>query len=94
MEADASAVTTDLSRDSTAGFMVTVGETKLNTTGFTAYTVPVGKGFRKLAPDSRGNQRATIIVALPPKPGERGQTVVRIDGDPARADSLLQAAKH
>jgi hypothetical protein len=43
--------------------------------------------------DSRGNQRAAILLVLPQKPGERGQTVVRIDGDPARADALLQAAR-
>ncbi len=51
----------------------------------------VGKGFRQdYYQEKNGNPHADLVVVLPPVAGVPGQTVVRISGDPARADALLK----
>jgi hypothetical protein len=91
--AAANAAGAEAARDTRAGFAVTFSGPNPDTSGFTPYAVPIGKGFRQLGDDDQGNPNATVLVLLPARAGQRGQTVVRVTGDPARADSLLKAAK-
>lgn len=95
-EMDAAMKATDAAstRDISATFAVTVGETNVDTSAFKPMTVPVGRGYRQEFVGDNGNPHADIMIVLPPAPGAGpGQTVVRISGDPARADALLKAAK-
>jgi hypothetical protein len=78
-------------KDTIASFGMVIGETAVNTDGFKPMAVPVGKGYRRES-ESGGNPQVDIVVVLPPAAGTKGQTVVRISGDPARADALLKAA--
>lgn len=89
----ADAAGAEAARDTRAGFAVTFGGSNPDTSGFTPYAVPIGKGFRQVEDDGQGNPRATVLVLLPPTAGQRDQTIVRVTGDPARADALLKAAK-
>jgi hypothetical protein len=53
--------------------------------------VAAGKRYRQ-GLDNSGNPWLDIVVVLPPPSPGVGQTVVRISGDPARAEALLRAA--
>lgn len=79
-------------KDTYASFSVSVGETEVDTRSFKPMTVAVGRGYRQEI-DSGGNPKVDIMVVLPPSSAGTGQTVVRISGDPSRADGLLKAAK-
>ena len=91
-DAKMQAVDAEVRKDTGASFNVVIGETDVDTSGFTPMAVPVGKGYRQDL-DNSGNPWLDIVVVLPtPSPGA-GQTVVRISGDPARAEALFKAAK-
>ena len=92
MNAASAAIDKDVARDTEASFAVTVGETNVDTSGFTPYTAPVGRGFRQTS-DNRGNPEVMLMIVLPARAGQPGQTVVRVQGDPARAEALLRAAR-
>jgi hypothetical protein len=86
------AIDTAARKDTDASFSVSVGETDITTGGFKPMTVPVGKGYRQDG-DNGGNPWLEIMVLLPAPSAGGGQTVVRISGDPERAEALLKAAK-
>lgn len=92
-DAELKKISAEAARDTHANFSLSVGVTDLSTSGYSAMTVPEGKGYRR-AQESGGNPRVNLMVVLSPTTGTRvGQTVARVDGDPARAEALLKAAK-
>jgi hypothetical protein len=92
-EAEMTAISAELTRDETAQFIMTYGETTFEIGGFKPMVSAVGKGYRRDYQDDNGNPHAELVVLLPPVAGVPGQTLVRIKGDPARADALLKGTK-
>ena len=91
-EAEMTAIDSELTRDQTAQFTMIYGETDVAmSSAYKPMASAVGKGYRQDYPESNGNPHAELVVVLPPVAGVRGQTVVRVNGDPARADALLKA---
>ena len=90
-EAEMSAIGTEVSRDETAQFTMIYGETDVTmSSAFKPMGSAVGKGYRQDYQDKDGNPQADLVVVLPPVAHAPGQVVVRISGDPARADALLK----
>jgi hypothetical protein len=88
------AIDAEATRDENAQFVMTYGETDVaNSTSSKPMASAVGQGYRQDYQDSDGNPHAELVVVLPPVAGVPGRTVVRISGDPARADALLKATK-
>jgi hypothetical protein len=93
-ETEMSAIDAEVTRDQTAQFTLTYGETNVATSSaYKPMASAVGKGYRQDYQESNGNPHTDLMVILPPVAGVPGQTVVRIIGDPARADWLLKATK-
>ena len=93
-EVEMTAIDAELTRDQTAQFTMIYGETNVAmSSAYKPMASAVGKGYRQDYPESNGNPHAELVVVLPPVAGVPGQTVVRINGDPARADALLKATK-
>jgi hypothetical protein len=93
-EAEMTAIDAEVTRDQTAQFTMIYGETNVAMSGaYQPMACAVGKGYRQNYQESNGNPHAELVVLLPPVAGAPGQTVVRINGDPARADALLKATK-
>jgi len=93
-EVEMTAIDAELTRDQTAQFTMIYGETNVAmSSAYKPMASAVGKGYRQDYPESNGNPHAELVVVLPPVAGVPGQTVVRINGNPARADALLKATK-
>ena len=93
-EAEMTAIDAEMTRDQTAQFTMTYGETDVTmSSAYKPMASAVGKGYRQDYLESNGNPHAELVVSLPPVAGVPGHTVVRINGDPARADALLKATK-
>jgi hypothetical protein len=93
-ETEMTGIDAEVTRDQTAQFTMTYGETQVAmSSAFKPMASAVGKGYRQDYQESNGNPHADLVVVLPPVAGVPGQTVVRISGDPARADALLKATK-
>lgn len=93
-DAEMNQIGAELERDNIATYELIFGETSVNVSSdFKPMASPVGKGYRRESKDKNGNLYATLMVVLPPVPGESRQTVVQTSGDPARAQSLLTGTK-
>jgi len=93
-ETEMTAIDAEVTRDQTAQFTLTYGETNVATSSaYKPMASAVGKGYRQDYQEKNGNPVADLMVVLPPVAGVPGQTIVRITGDPARADALLKATK-
>lgn len=93
-ETEMTAIDAEVTRDQTAQFTMIYGETNVATSNaFKPMASAVGKGYRQDYQESNGNPHADLLVVLPPVAGVPGQTVVRISGDPERADALLKGTK-
>ena len=93
-DAEMKAIGAEVSRDQTAQFTMTYGETDVTrSSAFKPMPSAVGKGYRQDSQDKDGNPSTDLVVVLPPVPGVSGQTVVQISGDTARAEGLLKATK-
>jgi hypothetical protein len=95
-ESDAAmkAVEAAADKDISANFSVTVGETEIETRAYEPWTSPVGRGYRQDFVGDNGNPHSDLVIVLPAAPGGGpGQIVVRISGDPARAEGLFKAAR-
>ena len=80
-------------RDTGASFNLST-ETDVRTDGWAPMSFAEGKAFRQDYNDDNGNPETQIMVILNPAAGPKAlKTVVRISGDPARADALLKATK-
>jgi hypothetical protein len=88
------AIDAEMTRDETAQFTLIYGETDVAmSSAYKPMASAVGKGYRQDYRESNGNPHAELVVLLPPVTGVPGRTVVRISGDPARADALLKATQ-
>jgi hypothetical protein len=88
------AIDAEVTRDQTAQFTMTYGETDIaQSSAFKETASPVGKAYRQDYQESNGNPHADLVVVLPPIAGVPGRTVVRISADAARADALLKGTK-
>jgi hypothetical protein len=95
-DAEMTKIDAEITRDQTAQFTVTYGAKASDVELSGAYkpmASAVGTGHRQDYEQSNGNPFADLVVVLPPVAGVRGQTVVRIIGDPERVDALLKATK-
>ena len=93
-ETEMTAIDAEVTRDQTAQFTMIYGETNVAmSNAFKPMASAVGTGYRQDYQESNGNPHADFVVVLPPLAGVPGQTVVRISGDPARADALLNGTK-
>jgi len=93
-ESEMAAIGADVDRDGTAQFTMIYGETDVTrSSAFKPMTSAVGKGYRQDYQDRYGNPVSDLVVVLPPVAGVAGQTLVQINGDTARAEGLLKAAK-
>ena len=93
-EAEMTAIGAEVSRDETAQFTLIYGETDVAmSSGYKPMATAVGNGYRQDYQEPNGNPHTELVVVLPPVAGVPGRTVVRINGDPARADALLKATK-
>ena len=93
-EMEMTAVDAEVTRDQTAQFTMTYGETDVAmSNAFKPMASAVGKGYRQDYQESNGNPHSDLVVILPRVAGVPGQTVVRISGDSARADALLKGTK-
>jgi hypothetical protein len=92
-EKEMTAIDAEVTRDQTAQFTMIYGETDVSMSdAFKPMASAVGNAYRQDYQESNGNPYTNLVVVLPPVAGVPGQTVVRIDGDPARADALLKEA--
>jgi hypothetical protein len=90
-EAEMTASAAGLTRDQTAQFTMTYGQTDVAmSNAFKPMASAVGNGYRQDYQENNGNPHADLVVVLPPVAGVAGRTVMRISGDPARADALLK----
>lgn len=93
-ETEMTAIDSEVTRDQTAQFTMIYGDTDVATSNaFKPMESVVGKGYRQDYQESNGNPHSDLVVILPRVAGVPGQTVVRISGDPARADTLLKGTK-
>ncbi|HEX3320751.1 MAG TPA: hypothetical protein VHR84_08620 [Terriglobales bacterium] len=93
-ETEMTAIDSEVTRDQTAQFTLTYGATEVATSdAYKRMPSAVGKGYRQDYQESNGNPHTDLVVVLPPIAGAPGQPVVRINGDPARADALLKETK-
>ena len=93
-EAEMTKVGAEVTRDQTAQFTVTYGGTDVALSdAYKPMASAVGKGYRQDYQENNGNPFTDLVVVLPPVVGVSGQTVVRITGDPDRADVLLKGTK-
>jgi hypothetical protein len=93
-ETEMTAIDAELTRDQTAQFTMIYGETNVAmSNAYKPMASALGKGYRQDYQESNGNPHADLVVVLPPVAGVPGQTVVRISGDPARADALIKGTK-
>ena len=93
-EAEMTAIDAEMTRDETAQFTVIYGETDIAmSSAYKPMASAIGKGYRQDYQESNGNPHAELVVLLPPVTGVPGRTVVRINGDLERADSLLKATQ-
>ena len=92
--AAAGKITAESERDNVARFRFSMGgndPTPGSGGGFSPVTVPVGKGYRQVAPDAE-MPVTLMIVVNPATPAKSGLTVMFFEGEPARVDALLKAA--
>ena len=93
-ETEMTAIDAEVTRDQTAQFTLTYGETNIETSSaYNPMASAVGKGYRQDYQESNGNPHSDLVVVFPAVTGVSGRTVVRINGDPARVDALLKATK-
>ena len=93
-DAEMTAIDAEVTRDQTAQFTLIYGETDVTISGaYKPRATAVGKGYRQDSSDTSGNPHTDLVVVLPAVASAPGQTVVRINGDPARCDALLRATK-
>lgn len=93
-ETEMTAIDAEVTRDQTAQFTMTYGETDVAmSTAYKPMASAFGKGYRQDYQEKNGNPHTDLMVVLPPVAGFPGKTVVRITGDPGRADALLKGMK-
>ena len=93
-EAEMTAIDAEMTRDETAQFTLIYGETDVAmSSAYKPMASAVGNGYRQDYQEPNGNPHTELVVVLPPVAGVPGRTVVRINGDPARADALLKATQ-
>ena len=85
------AIGAEVSRDTTAMFMLTVGAEGEISSAYKPMPSPAGEGYRQDGQDKDGNASVEFLIVLPRVPGAGGETRVSITGDPMRADGLLSA---
>ncbi len=93
-DAAAKSIDAELRHDTGASFSLRIGVTDLDTRGFSPVTIGAIRAFRQLTrAEGSHPETAQLIIVVKPATAPKGpQTVVYVDGDPARAEALLKAA--
>ncbi len=91
-QAATDAIDAEARRDLSASFNVQINVSAVDTRAYTPVTVGTTRAFRQLIPAQGGNPASVQIVVVI-GPANAPRTVVTVNGDPARAESLLNAAK-